>query len=100
MIILECSTCGENFTEPNLKFFDGQYFCEECYEDLIAECEECNEKEYKDNMYKCENCGEWYCENCITHSDDMRVCELCKESMTGNSMEDDARLWYKLTRGV
>ena len=77
-----CAECG-CVIEGEGHEVDGEWYCDDCFEQQFAVCPECGEIVRKDDDYYYE--GEWYCEDCWNEY--FAVCERCgeiepKEEMT------------------
>jgi len=92
--IKTCYDCGEEI-EGEFYEYDGNYICQDCYENYYFMCEDCGKIEHQDNgywikdaeklvcencadnnYYCCEDCGEWY-ENTTYIEHHGEVCEHC-----------------------
>ena len=78
-----CDSCNEEFTdEEELYYFNGNYYCSDCLEELTFICDNCGDREYDEEMIEtrneriCRSCYESYysrCNECgvIVRSDDI-----------------------------
>ncbi len=96
-----CSCCGAEIGE-NEEFFEyeGEIYCEDCFNDNFVICEDCGETIprdeanytangdyicescYEDNYFTCEDCGEIYHNDYGTYIEgcDYMVCDNCRDS--------------------
>ena len=76
-----CSECGAVLTESNTHSFDGQIFCEECFNRCTTTCDNSGERIWRDNAEGdsnytlCSHCYEYSyttCEDCgrLIHNED------------------------------
>lgn len=73
-----CSCCGEEIGEDEEFFeYNGEIYCEECFNDNFVTCEDCGETIPKDNAYWVENGDYYVCESC--YEDNYFTCEDCGE---------------------
>jgi len=72
-----CSSCGERFPAGELRYFDGEYFCESCYEELIGVCDFCEDEAYWSDLHRVYDRGkvEHVCGRCFSrYYERCRVC--------------------------
>ena len=52
----ECCNCGESFTEDEVRtaLHDDEWYCDDCYWEDHAECDDCGEIFATDDMDYCE----------------------------------------------
>lgn len=110
---MKCKECGKTIelddNYENYFIYDGEYYCEECKEDLFVECEDCGkiipkaEAEVIDYDYYCENCASEYgvCSHCgcwyriedMEVWDDDYFCQDCYDDCTVVCCECGERVW-------
>ena len=70
-----CSICGAVLDPDDTHEFDGQYYCQDCLDDVTFVCDECGSRAYRDTGYSdnvrqiCGPCYDdyyTYCERCDT----------------------------------
>lgn len=73
-----CAECGCFVDEDEACEFNGEYYCENCYNDNVCECDHCGDHYWgRDNMYWAESTGEWFCEWCYNRH--YFTCSECNE---------------------
>lgn len=55
-----CCTCAEPFVGEELHDYDGEYFCDECFDDVFMFCPDCDELIYRSNYDRFGECT--YCD--------------------------------------
>ena len=70
-----CDNCGNEFEKDEMYEHDGEYYCEDCEEELFFICYECGESFSRDEEW--EHDGEYYCEDC--HNNLFTECPDCGE---------------------
>ena len=86
-----CSECGAVLTEGHIHSFDGQIFCEDCFNRCTTTCDNCGDRIWRDNAEGdsnytlCSHCYEYSyttCEDCgrLIHNEDsvkgeIEICE-------------------------
>lgn len=71
-----CTECGCILNPDQLHEVDGEYYCDECFEENFVVCADCGEIIRKDGSEYYHN-GEHYCESCFY--DSFVVCHDCEE---------------------
>lgn len=121
---VECSECGEYILKEVAKeTYDGDFICEDCYEDNYYTCENCgkvchledcywiaDEEKYVcnkclDNYYKCEACHKYFSREgvCETY-DENWVCNECFRNSyrpcedCGRAVSDDDYYYNEIDR--
>jgi len=74
--IVICKDCGKKIEGEKVEI-DGEYVCEECFEENYFYCEDCGCIEEKDNGYWIDSCEKLVCQKCLD-SNYFR-CEDCNE---------------------
>lgn len=94
---LVCANCGEIIEDYEAFEVDGEYYCENCFDELFAYCDECGKIHYIDDMtwvdhgdrlvcddcldhnyIECDDCGEWvHVDDVYRTFDDSQICEDC-----------------------
>ena len=63
----KCCECGKKIkgrlTTENAVFYDGKYWCKECFENKYFKCEECGEYHRTEEAYETVN-GDYICRRC------------------------------------
>ena len=54
--------------DHQIELSSGEEVCEECFQDLCAECSQCGGAEWRDDMAECED--GWICRLCSRARDD------------------------------
>lgn len=49
---VQCSCCNCRDYAENFAIVDDLYFCDDCYDNYVVRCPECEDDHYEDNMYK------------------------------------------------
>jgi hypothetical protein len=94
--IVHCANCGFVLREDDAMWYDGEAYCEDCWNDLFGFCDNCGEyypREYiargpDGNFYceacfdslfeRCENCDEYFSREDLWEGPDHRhYCERC-----------------------
>ena len=70
-----CEHCGQQINKENAKEVGGNYYCDECFEELFFVCSNCGEITSIDYCYEVE--GDQLCENCVDEL--ARFCTNCEE---------------------
>lgn len=97
---ISCNDCGKAVDKDDILSEDGDYYCEYCYGERFASCEECNETIprddaiysenfsqtlceycYKEKLLKCFECGEELIENNSYEFSDEKYCQKCYENI-------------------
>ena len=73
-----CADCGEEFAESAMREVDGEWYCEDCFDERFTVCARCGEIIEQDEAYFSPD-GEPYCEDCF--NDNCVVCERCGETI-------------------
>lgn len=117
---VRCTHCEKVFNADDATEHNGENYCEDCFEEVLAMCYECYETMEKDNAHEvngrhycnecfeetfttCESCGEiirkdeshgvdcdCYCEDCFYES--FSYCERC-----GEAVANDDSIWFNET---
>ncbi len=102
-----CSECGAVLKEGHTHSFDGQVFCEECFERLTTLCDNCGDRIWRDNAEGdsnytlCSHCYEYSyttCEDCgrLIHNEDALYedgedypyCRDCFEKLNNDAIKN------------
>ena len=102
-----CSECGAVLTESNTHSFDGQIFCEDCFNRCTTTCDNCGERIWRDNAEGdsnytlCSHCYEYSyttCEDCgrLIHNEDALYedgedypyCRDCFEKLNSDAIKN------------
>ena len=60
-----CSCCGCEIEEgDNFREYDGEIYCESCFDDEFVTCEDCGEIIPRDDAYLVKDDGYYICEGC------------------------------------
>lgn len=81
----ECVSCDEKITDQKFHIVDGDYYCEECFNDNFFECEHCGKIASNDEQYCLEN--DLLCHYC--YSRNARRCMCCNEEYYRSNMTRD-----------
>lgn len=73
-----CSSCERVIDKDSLYNVEGEDYCEDCYSEKFAVCEECNETVYRDDTRYVENVGE-FCEPC--YKEKFITCYECSDEV-------------------
>ena len=71
--VLSCMHCGDEFISSKLQEHDGNYYCNDCFNNKFIQCENCGEYVEKDEAR--EHDREYYCDDCF--SDTHSYCDEC-----------------------
>ena len=81
-----CDECGGFICPEHEHWVDDTSLCENCYNDLTAECAICGEVHLQENMLYIDE--EWVCSNC--QDGYVSYCESCaEEHLIDNMVEDE-----------
>lgn len=72
---MKCANCGELLEIESMKEVDGNYYCEDCFNELFTVCGNCGRTVAKDSVtlvnigcddeqYVCRECLQRYCFRC------------------------------------
>ena len=98
--LMKCTNCGELLDVETMHEVDGNYYCEDCFDDLFTVCEicgrviknedatlinnGCDDEKYvcreclSFNCFHCSDCGNYYSNSHLWESDsDMSICDCC-----------------------
>lgn len=70
----ECTHCNEAMSRTNAVRFEGEWYCEDCYDELV---------------YHCENCGEGVTEGDIYSYNGQDLCGSCYENTRERENEEE-----------
>lgn len=70
-----CSSCGQKFPHDNIKVFDGEWYCDSCFDEHFTACDYCEQVFPRDEITFWE--GEYFCSDCL--SENSGVCDNCGE---------------------
>lgn len=98
--VVECSNCGELIDADNVEEYEGNYYCNECFDDLFVECADCGEVVSRDECSRvndnsiCESCIDdnyTWCDHCNEYhnNDDMITCDWCDDSTCPELIHND-----------
>lgn len=76
-----CSVCGAKLTEETVTEFEGQIFCEDCFDESVTVCDCCGRRIWRsdatenDSITLCDSCYDYnytHCDECgrLIHNDD------------------------------
>lgn len=68
-----CYHCGERCSDEYE--FDGSYYCEDCFNEVVVTCYKCGDYCYRDSAVYAD--GDWFCEDCA--NDYLVCCDYCSE---------------------
>ena len=68
-----CVNCREEI-EGEVYEFEGEYYCECCYDELFTTCDDCGKVVYRDSTYWVEDKEMVICDDCV---DSYFICEDC-----------------------
>ena len=72
----KCENCDKIVDNTDVKEFDSNFYCEDCFNDHFFYCEKCGNVDYKDESYYVEDVGE-LCKTCF--SKNYVHCENCSK---------------------
>jgi hypothetical protein len=75
---IKCSACGCHCNEDY--YYDGSYYCDDCYEELFSYCERCDETTPRDELHTVRNDRGGYisvCHDCLERY--YSYCDRCEE---------------------
>ena len=90
--VITCAECGCIIESGDIHEFDGEHYCNECFEENFFVCRGCDEvcrkggSEYRYN-------DEYYCEDCF--NDNFVLCHNCEEHV---HIDDATRIDYPFHR--
>jgi len=83
---IRCINCGNSICEDETYHSDGDGpFCESCFGELYAYCDQCETDVPKDSIQRIADSGEYICNNCIQNGDYFE-CTDCEEFFTTDSI--------------
>ncbi len=102
---LVCTVCGCELSENSAYVFNGEHYCEDCYDELFFVCDHCGEIGVREDSYSdrnqiiCRDCCDNYyniCEDCgaiirneyVYYLDDIPYCEDCYYRNRSEQNED------------
>tara|TARA_R100000742_G_C4277270_1_gene98999 strand:+ start:704 stop:2467 length:1764 start_codon:yes stop_codon:yes gene_type:complete len=67
-----CDCCGDQLSTDNARYseLNSEYYCEDCYYDVITHCYSCDCEESVDDIRYSERDGEYYCYSCYEDRDE------------------------------
>ncbi len=68
-----CRCCDERCSDEYE--FDGSYYCEDCFNEVVVTCDKCGDYCYRDSAAYVD--GDWFCEYCA--NDYLVCCDYCGE---------------------
>lgn len=74
--IAVCKECGEEIRGDYVEV-DGEYVCQDCFDEYYFYCDDCGEIENRDNGYYIEDEDKFVCENCLENN--YYRCDDCGE---------------------
>ena len=76
---VECYSCADDLTgvESDQFDFEGDVYCEECYNDTFSTCAGCRTVYHSEEMVCVLAAGEMYCQRCFEN--DFSICTGCQE---------------------
>ena len=75
--VLTCSSCNADIAEDDSKYYDGEHYCTDCFNDNFCMCNDCERIIPNDESYVVDNGDKVICENC--YCDNYFTCESCSE---------------------
>lgn len=79
-----CSGCGQSFDRDEMVEDDGDYYCQECYDEQEVECEECWCEVPRSALFYNEDLDAYVCEDCSTKKFSNKDLEKALEIMRAN----------------
>jgi hypothetical protein len=96
-----CEHCGDTYCESDCTYIENDWYCNDCYIELFANCVYCEEDLLKEDLIEvyggelvcidclgnhynyCEGCGEYHCYDDTVYNgkDDFYYCRECYSSM-------------------
>src|SRR3990167_11564803 len=85
---MKCYNCEEKIKKAEALEFEGDFYCQPCFNEAFFTCRDCSEIESFDNGYLvgdervCQNCFDDHYNSCsecdrVIHNDDSIYCESC-----------------------
>lgn len=76
---IACCHCGHSFPEEEGSWIDGDFYCEDCRDDLFVWSDAEDEFIYREDAVYCEYCDDYHHENNTVYVEyiDESVCERC-----------------------
>lgn len=69
-----CSKCGQVIDYDDYKISEGEYVCQDCFDEYYFYCDDCGKVEERDNSYYVEDEDKLVCDECIQN---YCLCEDC-----------------------
>jgi len=69
-----CENCGDRLSEDEVYSYDGESYCESCYDEMFRTCDGCESTFARDDLTYVPDTGD-YCENCL--NDRFYSCDRC-----------------------
>lgn len=64
-----CCMCNNPVTREDARYYEGEYYCEDCYDDMFAPCDECGEPTSREEIIwgYFDGWERWLCPACIKY---------------------------------
>jgi hypothetical protein len=86
-----CESCGDAVNEDDVQISpDGDYYCQNCFDDRFGSCCHCGETHYHDDLHYADDCD--YCEYFLDRL--FTYCEECNEYVRNERMTEVNGNWY------
>ena len=86
--VLQCDICHNEIEEGDEIEHDGDIYCDRCFNDEFAYCDDCGEIERRDDLIYIDNTEEHLCDSCYERQDCF-ICDGCGETLTGDCYGQD-----------
>lgn len=85
--VVECYECGEYYPEDEMRYADGDYYCDNCFDNNFSYCECCGCLEREGDGFWDDDRERWVCQDCFE-----RYYEYCEYTRTYHHEEDMTRV--------
>jgi len=82
---ITCTCCDGRIDPDEVQYYDGEAYCQDCFNDNFSYCEECDSYEPSDNFTQTHN-GDYVCNNCLYNN--YTYCEECEEYYPSEDMQE------------
>ncbi len=82
-----CNNCKCEITEVEKIVFEDEIFCQDCFDEMVASCDNCNGDFYNNDLTPMED-GTSLCERCYRRLDCFR-CEGCNNQLRSDDYGSD-----------
>jgi hypothetical protein len=81
--IIRCANCGLVVHEDDAMWYDGEPYCQDCWDDLFSYCDNCGENFPREYLKRGPD-GNYYCESCFDEL--FAQCDNCREYVSRDDL--------------